>query len=113
MNVIPNIDLSNYERAFTVIDTHTQGEFTRIVLDGMPKIEGSTMVEKRKYLQEHYSHLREALLLEPRGHKDCFGAVSYTHLPQKRRRPIPLVKNIWTIPKKIMDFMAAAGSKPI
>lgn len=75
MNVIPNIDLSNYERAFTVIDTHTQGEFTRIVLDGMPKIEGSTMVEKRKYLQEHYSHLREALLLEPRGHKDCFGAI--------------------------------------
>ena len=64
MNVIPNIDLSNYERAFTVIDTHTQGEFTRIVLDGMPKIEGSTMVEKRKYLQEHNSHLREALLLE-------------------------------------------------
>lgn len=39
MNVIPNIDLSNYERAFTVIDTHTQGEFTRIVLDGMPKID--------------------------------------------------------------------------
>ena len=82
MNVIPNIDLSNYERAFTVIDTHTQGEFTRIVLDGMPKIEGSTMVEKRKYLQEHYSHLREALLLEPRGIRTASERLSLSHATQ-------------------------------
>lgn len=75
MNTTPNIDLSNYERIFTVVDSHTQGEFTRIVLDGMPEIKGSTMVEKRKYLQEHCGDLRRALLLEPRGHKDCFGAI--------------------------------------
>ncbi|MFR5583022.1 MAG: hypothetical protein ACLTLQ_03620 [[Clostridium] scindens] len=50
MNVIPNIDLSNYERAFTVLDTHTQGEFTRIVLDGMPKTGRNHDSEKRKYL---------------------------------------------------------------
>lgn len=75
MNTTPKLDLSNYERVFTVVDSHTQGEFTRIVLDGMPPIPGNTMTEKRDYLQEHCSDLRRALLLEPRGHKDCFGAV--------------------------------------
>ncbi len=75
MRTEPKINLSNYENIFTVVDSHTQGEFTRIVLSGMPEIKGNTMIEKRKYLQEHCSHLRTALLWEPRGHKDCFGAV--------------------------------------
>lgn len=75
MNRSPNIDLSNYERVFSVVDSHTQGEMTRIVLDGMPEIKGESMTEKRKYLQNNLSYLREALLWEPRGHKDCFGAI--------------------------------------
>jgi proline racemase len=33
------------------------------------------MMEKKKYLMEHYDDLRTALMLEPRGHRDMFGAL--------------------------------------
>jgi len=72
--LIPNINLSRFENQFTVVDSHTVGEFTRIVLDGTPELPGNTMIEKKNYLSEHYDHLRTALMLEPRGHRDMFGA---------------------------------------
>jgi len=58
-----------------VVDTHTEGEPTRIVLSGLPRLEGSTLVEKRRFMAENLDHLRTALLLEPRGHDDQFGAL--------------------------------------
>ena len=56
-------------------ETHTVGEPTRIVVEGFPIPEGSTMMEKKDYLEKHYDHLRTALLCEPRGHKDMVGAL--------------------------------------
>ena len=58
-----------------VIDTHTEGEPTRIVLAGIPNLEGSTLREKRRFLAEKLDWLRTALLLEPRGHDNQFGAM--------------------------------------
>lgn len=57
------------------IDSHTMGESTRIVYDGFPYLPGDTMMEKKKYLMENYDFLRSALMLEPRGHRDMFGAL--------------------------------------
>ena len=63
------------EETFLAIDSHTMGEPTRIVLKGFPELEGNSMMEKKEYLEKHYDHYRRALMLEPRGHKDMFGAV--------------------------------------
>lgn len=57
------------------IDSHTMGEATRIVYDGFPKLEGDTMMDRKKDLIEKYDFLRKALMLEPRGHRDMFGAI--------------------------------------
>lgn len=57
------------------IDSHTGGEPLRIVVDGWPDIEGETILEKRRYAREHHDHLRRALVLEPRGHADMYGAI--------------------------------------
>ncbi|MFT8362779.1 MAG: proline racemase family protein [Sporolactobacillus sp.] len=57
------------------VDTHTLGEPTRIVIDGFPTINGRTMMEKKVLLQQDYDHLRRALMDEPRGHRDMFGAI--------------------------------------
>lgn len=57
-------------------ETHTVGELTRIVVEGFPILEGSTMMEKKEYLEKHYDHLRTALLCEPRGHKDMVEPLS-------------------------------------
>ena len=64
-----------YERIISTIDTHTAGEPTRIVTGGMPFLRGETMSAKLQELHEKYDTIRTALLLEPRGHRDMFGAI--------------------------------------
>ncbi|WP_294157858.1 proline racemase family protein [uncultured Selenomonas sp.] len=67
--------LKAYEYVLKTIDSHTEGESTRIVYDGFPKLQGATMMEKKQVLIDRYDFLRRALMLEPRGHRDMFGAV--------------------------------------
>lgn len=59
----------------TTIDMHTGGEPLRVVADGLPTLEGNTVLEKRRYFREHYDHIRTGLMWEPRGHADMYGAV--------------------------------------
>jgi trans-L-3-hydroxyproline dehydratase len=57
------------------IDMHTGGEPLRIVTDGLPVLEGRTVLEKRRWFREHLDHLRTGLMFEPRGHADMYGAI--------------------------------------
>jgi trans-L-3-hydroxyproline dehydratase len=59
----------------STIDMHTGGEPLRVIVDGLPPIEGRTVLEKRRYFREHYDHIRTGLMWEPRGHADMYGAV--------------------------------------
>lgn len=59
----------------TTIDMHTGGEPLRIIIDGLPKLTGQNVLEKRRYFRDHYDHLRKGLMWEPRGHADMYGAV--------------------------------------
>ena len=67
--------LENAEKTFLVVDSHTMGEPTRIILKGFPRLTGRTMMERKQYLARNFDHFRTALMLEPRGHKDMFGAL--------------------------------------
>lgn len=57
------------------IDMHTGGEPLRVIVAGLPPIEGRNVLEKRRYFRAHYDHLRTGLMSEPRGHADMYGAV--------------------------------------
>src|SRR5499427_8032502 len=57
------------------IDAHAAGEPLRLIVDGFPAPRGSTMLEKREWVRRHADHLRRALMLEPRGHADMYGAI--------------------------------------
>jgi proline racemase len=57
------------------VDSHTMGEPTRVIIGGMRPIPGKTMADKRDYLKAQLDHIRTALMLEPRGHKDMFGSI--------------------------------------
>ncbi|VVE90730.1 proline racemase family protein [Pandoraea bronchicola] len=59
--------------AFDVIYTHTEGEPLCIIHSGIPYPAGSTILEKRAFLEANYDWLRMALMREPRGHRDMFG----------------------------------------
>ena len=73
MDVHPR--LLPYQYLIKAIDSHTMGEPTRVIYDGFPELPGDTMMQKKEYLTAHYDHLRSALMLEPRGHRDMFGAL--------------------------------------
>jgi proline racemase len=57
------------------IDAHAAGEPLRLIIDGFPAVKGQTMLEKREYVRRHHDALRRAMMLEPRGHADMYGAV--------------------------------------
>ena len=68
------------KREYSVVDTHTAGEPTRIVTD-FP-LRGETITELKSDMQTNHDWLRRFLLEEPRGHNDMFGAVL---CPPKRK----------------------------
>jgi proline racemase len=57
------------------IDAHTAGEPLRLVVEGWPAPEGRTMLEKRAWARRHQDDLRRAIMFEPRGHADMYGAL--------------------------------------
>lgn len=75
MNQLCNWRPPEHWTRITTIDMHTGGEPLRVIVDGLPAIEGRNVLEKRRYFREHYDHLRRGLIWEPRGHADMYGAV--------------------------------------
>ena len=57
------------------IDAHAAGEPLRLVTEGFPAPAGASMLDKRSWVREHCDWLRTALMHEPRGHADMYGAV--------------------------------------
>lgn len=58
-----------------VIDSHTGGEPTRLVMQGFPALAGATMAEQRDDLMTRHDKWRKACLLEPRGNDVIVGAL--------------------------------------
>ena len=71
----PNLDVSRFAHAVRTVETHTAGEPTRVIVSGFPVAPGSSMMERKQWLEEHCDDLRSALMNEPRGHADMVGAV--------------------------------------
>ncbi len=58
-----------------VLDSHTGGEPTRLVIDGFPQLGAGSMAERRRLLAEQHDHWRAATMLEPRGNDVLVGAL--------------------------------------
>jgi proline racemase len=67
--------LPAYPSAIRVVDSHTEGEPTRVVIDGWPQPSGATMAERRDDMRARFDHLRRAVVCEPRGHDAIVGAL--------------------------------------
>lgn len=61
--------------AISTLDCHTGGEPLRIVTGGFPQLSGDSILAMRRDCLENYDHLRTALMFEPRGHADMYGAL--------------------------------------
>jgi proline racemase len=56
------------------VDSHTAGEATRLIVDGLPPLPGATMSAKLEYFRLHLDHVRLRLTREPCGHRDILAA---------------------------------------
>jgi len=61
--------------SFQVIDSHTAGHPTRVILSGIPALPGKSVRERRDHFRDRYDHLRPLLLHEPRGHAAMVGLI--------------------------------------
>lgn len=67
----------NSEMILDVIDTHTEGEPTRIMFWNRNMKKFDSVYKLREYFKENYDYIRETMLLEPRGHNNQFGAIIF------------------------------------
>ncbi|MGY8767144.1 MAG: proline racemase family protein [Pirellulales bacterium] len=58
-----------------VIDSHTGGEPTRVIVDGMPNLGGGSIQDQLECFQLNHDWIRTALLSEPRGSEVMVGAI--------------------------------------
>jgi proline racemase len=58
-----------------VVDSHTGGEPTRVIIDGGPNLRGATMQEKLEDFRVNHDDFRSAVILEPRGSDVLVGAL--------------------------------------
>ena len=62
-------------RRVRVIDSHTGGEPTRVIIDGGPDLGFGTMSERRIQLSARFDDFRSAVVCEPRGSDVVVGAL--------------------------------------
>lgn len=62
-------------RKIRVIDTHTGGEPTRVIVEGGPDLGGGSLAEQREKFRRDFDHFRSAVVNEPRGSDVMVGAL--------------------------------------
>jgi 4-hydroxyproline epimerase len=67
--------MANY--TFFCIDAHTCGNPVRVVSGGGPRLEGSSMSERRQHFLGEFDWIRTGLMFEPRGHDMMSGSILY------------------------------------
>ena len=75
-------------KRIAIIDSHTGGEPTRIVINGGPELGGGSITDKLRALKKH-DQFRSAVVNEPRGSDVMVGAMLVDQLRTKRQNGNP------------------------
>ena len=62
-------------KTISIIDSHTGGEPTRLVVAGGPDLGAGPLAERREVFRRDFDHLRSAVVCEPRGSDVLVGAL--------------------------------------
>ncbi len=57
------------------LDLHCAGEPLRIIRSGFPAVPDLPVLERRQWVSDNADHIRRAVIHEPRGHRDMYGAI--------------------------------------
>src|SRR6202158_2089430 len=58
-----------------VVDSHTEGEPTRVIIDGGPDLGSGSLAVRRERFQREFDRYRSAVVNEPRGSDPVVGAL--------------------------------------
>ncbi len=58
-----------------VVDSHTEGEPTRVILEGGPELGAGSFAERAARFERMHRDFRSGVLLQPRGHDAMVGAL--------------------------------------
>lgn len=72
---VPPFQVPESWRRIKTLDMHTEGEPLRVILEGFPELTGSSILDYRSFVRDNWDMLRTALMWEPRGHADMYGAI--------------------------------------
>ncbi len=64
-----------FQRVISAVDSHTEGEPARVVVGGVPPIQGANFQEKWQWAKENLEDLRTLLMFEPRGGSHYSGSI--------------------------------------
>jgi 4-hydroxyproline epimerase len=68
-------NMRHFIQPIQVIDSHTGGEPTRIIVEGGPDLGRGPMAERLLCFQQQFDHLRRAIIHEPRGNEVMVGGL--------------------------------------
>jgi len=80
-----------------VIDSHTGGEPTRVIVGGGPDLGRGPLVERRSRLQKEFDRYRSAAVNEPRGSDVIVGAILVEPVDPKASAGVIYFNNVGTI----------------
>jgi len=77
-----------------VVDTHTGGEPTRIVVSGGPELGSGTLAERRVIFRDQFDDFRSAVISEPRGSDVWVGGILCSPINPKAVAGIVFFNNV-------------------
>ena len=80
-----------------VIDSHTAGEPTRVVVEGWPDLGRGPLAERRRRFDAEFDRYRSAAVNEPRGSDVIVGALLVPPLDPKASAGVIYFNNVGTI----------------
>ena len=80
-----------------VIDSHTGGEPTRVVVDGLPDLGGGSLAERRSRFTREFDRYRAACVNEPRGSDVIVGALLVEPADKSCAAGVIFFNNVGTI----------------
>jgi proline racemase len=63
------------ELTVQTIDLHCAGEPLRLIRTGFPDVPRLPVLERRQWVMDNADYVRRAVMQEPRGHRDMYGAI--------------------------------------
>ena len=73
--ICPETVIKTDSNTVVTIDSHTEGEATRLIVSGVGHIPGDTMMEKLSCFESRHDHVRCLLTKEPRGSREILAAM--------------------------------------